>query len=114
MQKHSKINLFKYEFHLELVCKKRISRPNKPLTLGQSIRRSKDYREFVKRAKAQHPQYCWNCETNNGNLQLHHIIGVAENPSLAMVFENTILLCEKCHDQIHKDTWELKELVKAV
>ena len=35
-------------------------------------------------------------------LEIHHIIGVTENPGLALVASNMALLCHECHAEVHR------------
>ena len=36
-------------------------------------------------------------------LELHHLVGVSENPGLALVLSNMVLLCHECHCEVHRE-----------
>ena len=36
-----------------------------------------------------------------GSLEIHHLVGVRENPGLALVAKNMVLLCHECHVRVH-------------
>lgn len=38
-------------------------------------------------------------------LEIHHLIGVSENPGLALATSNLVLLCHECHVEVHRKTW---------
>jgi predicted HNH restriction endonuclease len=53
-----------------------------------------------------HPNICWNCDIEGSEkvvLDVHHIVPITDDPSQAMEPKNTVLLCQKCHTQYHKD-----------
>lgn len=37
------------------------------------------------------------------SLEIHHLVGVRENPGLALVFSNLVLLCHECHLKVHHE-----------
>ena len=37
-------------------------------------------------------------------LEIHHLIGVSENPGLALATSNLVLLCHECHVELHRKT----------
>ena len=45
---------------------------------------------------------CQQCGSNK-NLEVHHIVGFADAPELRMCDDNAIVLCRKCHRQLHKE-----------
>ena len=36
------------------------------------------------------------------SLEIHHLVGVSENPGLALAFSNLVLLCHECHVAVHQ------------
>lgn len=34
-------------------------------------------------------------------LEIHHIVGVSENPGLMLQMKNLVLLCHDCHQKVH-------------
>lgn len=47
------------------------------------------------------------CEMCGGHfgteaLEIHHLVGVSENPSLALATSNLVLLCHECHVNVHR------------
>ena len=36
-------------------------------------------------------------------LEIHHIVGISENPGLATNIKNLQLLCHECHVRLHKE-----------
>ena len=46
------------------------------------------------------------CEMCGGHfgteaLEIHHLVGVSENPGLALSTRNMVLLCHECHVKLH-------------
>jgi 5-methylcytosine-specific restriction endonuclease McrA len=37
-------------------------------------------------------------------LEIHHLVGVRENPGLALATSNLVLLCHECHVKVHRKT----------
>lgn len=35
-------------------------------------------------------------------LEIHHLLGVSENPGLALALRNMVLLCHECHVDLHR------------
>ena len=35
-------------------------------------------------------------------LEIHHLVGIKENPGLALVTSNMVLLCHECHVKVHR------------
>lgn len=35
-------------------------------------------------------------------LEIHHLVGVSENPNLALETKNMVLLCHDCHAKVHR------------
>lgn len=35
------------------------------------------------------------------SLEIHHLVSVSENPSLALSTRNMVLLCHECHQKVH-------------
>lgn len=53
-------------------------------------------------------QQCGCCELcgrhfGTESLEIHHLIGVKENPGLALSTKNMVLLCHECHVSVHRD-----------
>ena len=42
-------------------------------------------------------------------LEIHHIVGVAENPGLALQTKNLTLLCHGCHLKVHESKERSRE-----
>lgn len=34
-------------------------------------------------------------------LEIHHIVSISENPSMALATKNLVLLCHDCHQKVH-------------
>lgn len=47
---------------------------------------------------------CMRCGKHYGTeeLEIHHLVGVRENPGLALEFTNLVLLCHECHVKVHR------------
>lgn len=37
-------------------------------------------------------------------LEIHHLVGISENPGLALATNNMVLLCHDCHVEVHRKT----------
>ena len=35
-------------------------------------------------------------------LEIHHLVGVSENPGMALKTNNMVLLCHRCHLEVHR------------
>ena len=46
-------------------------------------------------------------------LELHHILPLARFPELGQSIRNGIMLCHKCHKEVHCNPWKNIELMKA-
>jgi 5-methylcytosine-specific restriction endonuclease McrA len=113
MQKSKKINLFRYEFHFELVCRKIAGEGFKTTcSVAKNIRQSRQYKRFMAKARKNLPQVCFNCDSTE-NIELHHIIGIQEDYRQAMTLENIVPLCRTCHTQAHDDMREAREFLKV-
>jgi 5-methylcytosine-specific restriction endonuclease McrA len=66
------------------------------------IRQTYKYQKFKKKVKLSFPQECWNCGSQE-EIQIHHIISIKENCTLATDINNIVMLCKPCHVQFHKD-----------
>lgn len=42
-------------------------------------------------------------------LEIHHLVGVSENPGLAFCTRNLVLLCHECHLAVHRKVDALDE-----
>lgn len=42
------------------------------------------------------------CYFGTEALELHHLVGVRENPGLALKTSNLVLLCHECHVKVHR------------
>lgn len=51
---------------------------------------------------------CFHCGRHLGTeaLEIHHLVGVRENPGLALNTSNLVLLCHECHQKVHSDQKE--------
>lgn len=47
---------------------------------------------------------CSNCGRHFGSeaLEIHHLVGISENPGLALATSNMVLLCHECHVKVHR------------
>lgn len=43
------------------------------------------------------------CRFDMGELEIHHLVGVSENASLALRMSNMVLLCHECHVKVHRE-----------
>lgn len=43
-------------------------------------------------------------------LEIHHLVGISENPGLALVTSNLVLLCHECHVKVHQERNPLDEI----
>lgn len=67
------------------------------------IRQTNGYRKLRSDIKARDRFLCRHCyferdRLTTENLQVHHIIPIAEDPALAFEEENLVTLCEECHE----------------
>lgn len=71
--------------------------------LQTQIRQTNGYRKLRSDIKARDRFLCRHCyfernKLTTENLQVHHIIPIAEDPALALEEDNLITLCEGCHE----------------
>lgn len=55
---------------------------------------------------------CSNCGRHFGSeaLEIHHLVGISENPGLALATSNMVLLCHECHVKVHRKSNPLDEI----
>lgn len=55
---------------------------------------------------------CCHCGKHFGTegLEIHHLVGVRENPGLALCVKNMVLLCHECHVAVHQRRARLDEI----
>lgn len=55
---------------------------------------------------------CCNCGRHFGSeaLEIHHLVGISENPGLALATSNMVLLCHECHVEVHRERDPLDEI----
>lgn len=58
--------------------------------------------EFRKMALEDRDYTCEKCGSKEGGLHVHHIEGYAEQPMLRADLCNVLVVCKKCHKEIHK------------
>ena len=58
--------------------------------------------EFRKMALEDRNYTCEKCGSKEGGLHVHHIEGYAEQPMLRADLCNVLVVCKKCHKEIHK------------
>ena len=46
-------------------------------------------------------------------MELHHVLPLARFPELGQSIRNGIMLCHKCHKEVHLNPWRNIELMKA-
>ena len=46
-------------------------------------------------------------------MELHHVLPLARFPELGQSIRNGIMLCHKCHKEVHCNPWRNIELMKA-
>lgn len=63
----------------------------------------------------EHGGCCEMCGTpmKQRQLQLHHVLPLERYPELASRRENLMLLCPKCHDEVHKNPFLNSRLMTA-
>ena len=54
---------------------------------------------------------CELCGDTEKNLQMHHLYAVSEYPELALEQNNTMLVCEGCHQKIHNNPFLWIDLI---
>ena len=54
---------------------------------------------------------CELCGCNTKKLQMHHLYAVSEFPDKALEQNNTMLVCERCHQRIHNNPFLWLELI---
>lgn len=71
--------------------------------------RMRNHRKALQKKKLLlYKQQCGRCEMcgrhfGTESLEIHHLIGVKENPGLALSTKNMVLLCHECHVSVHRD-----------
>lgn len=48
-----------------------------------------------------------------GNMELHHVLPLGRFPELGQSIRNGILLCHRCHKEVHMNPWKNIEMMKA-
>jgi len=66
-----------------------------------AIRRSPAYQAWRKVVLERDNYTCQHCETTGGRLVVHHIKTFKMNPELRLESDNGIVLCNKCHEELH-------------
>lgn len=66
------------------------------------------HKKLRKKKLLLYKQQCGCCELcgrhfGTESLEIHHLIGVKENPGLALQTKNMVLLCHECHVSVHRD-----------
>lgn len=64
------------------------------------MRKSVDYERWREQVFSRDQFQCRQCQSKE-RIHPHHIVGLAENPSMAYVVENGVTLCSVCHGKIH-------------
>lgn len=54
---------------------------------------------------------CELCGDTEKKLQMHHLYAVSEYPQLALEQNNTMLVCEECHQKIHNNPFLWIDLI---
>lgn len=54
---------------------------------------------------------CELCDCNTERLQMHHLYAVSEFPDKALEQNNTMLVCERCHQRIHNNPFLWLDLI---
>lgn len=55
---------------------------------------------------------CELCDCNTESLQMHHLYAVSEFPDKALEQNNTMLVCERCHQRIHNNPFLWLRLIE--
>ena len=55
---------------------------------------------------------CELCDCNTERLQMHHLYAVSEFPDKALEQNNTMLVCERCHQRIHNNPFLWLKLIE--
>lgn len=56
---------------------------------------------------------CELCGCTTEKLQMHHLYAVSEFPDKALEQNNTMLVCERCHQRIHNNPFLWLELINS-
>jgi len=81
--------------------KKRVFAGWKDTPEQAAIRRSPEYQEWRRIVLERDNYACQHCENTGGRLVVHHIKTFKMNPELRMEPDNGIVLCNKCHEELH-------------
>lgn len=76
-----------------------LPKPKKPKEPKRSVKKIARIRKEIVR---EYGAYCAICGSNEGLLQLHHVIPSLERPGLLYEKSNLALLCTPCHSQHHR------------
>lgn len=74
-------------------------------TIDEKMRNQR--KVLLKKKKLLYKEQCGCCEMYGRHfgteaLEIHHLIGVSENPGLALATSNLVLLCHECHVEVHR------------
>lgn len=72
------------------------------LTENEKIRKSLEYKEWIKKILIRDNYICQICGVKNVPFHIHHVKEFSKYPDLRLEITNGITLCIPCHSQIHK------------
>jgi 5-methylcytosine-specific restriction endonuclease McrA len=90
---------------------------DRPLRARSAKSRNKAERNLkylqVAKLMAEHNVYkCELCGNTTERLQMHHLYAVSEFPDKALEQNNTMLVCERCHQRIHNNPYLWLRLIE--
>lgn len=70
------------------------------------------YLQVVKLMAERNVYECELCGNTTERLQMHHLFAVSEFPDKALEQNNTMLVCERCHQRIHNNPFLWLRLIE--
>ena len=92
--------------------KKRVFASWKDTPEQAAIRRSPEYQEWRRIVLERDNYTCQHCEKTGGRLVVHHVKTFKMNPELRMEPDNGIVLCNKCHEELHLSRMKKPKILK--
>ena len=92
--------------------KKRVFAGWKDTPEQATFRRSPEYQEWRKIVLERDGYTCQHCQKTGGRLVVHHIKTFKMNLELRIEPENGIVLCNKCHEELHLSRVKKPKILK--